>query len=84
MGERRYERLLAGLNLLAAFFLGGFMASHLELRFLVPALVLDVFAIAHVVSGARQLVTLARVTFDARPSLPCRESWRRCGWGESG
>ncbi len=60
-----YLWLELGLNLLAAFFLGSFMASHLELRFLVPALVADVFAIAHVLFGARQLVTLGRVTFDA-------------------
>jgi len=60
-----YLWLELGLSLLAALFLGDFMASHLELRFLVPALVLDVFAIAHVIFGARQLVTLGRVTFDA-------------------
>ena len=60
-----YLWLELGLNLLAAFLLGGFMASHLELRFLVPAVALDAFAIAHVIFGARQLVTLSRVTFDA-------------------
>jgi hypothetical protein len=62
---RAYLWLELGLNLLSALLLGGFMASHLELRFLAPALVLDVFALAHVVFGARQLVTLGRVTFDA-------------------
>jgi hypothetical protein len=62
---KAYLWLELGLNLFAAFLLGGFMASHLELRFLAPAVVLDVFAIAHVVFGARQLVRLGRVTFDA-------------------
>jgi hypothetical protein len=60
-----YLWLELSLNLLAAFLLGGFIASHLKLRFLAPALVLDVFAIAHVIFGARQLATLRRTTFDA-------------------
>jgi hypothetical protein len=62
---RAYLWLELGLSLFAAFLVGDFIASHLQPRFLVPALVLDAFAIAHVTFGARQLVTLGRVTFDA-------------------
>ncbi len=60
-----YLWLELALNVLVVSALGNFMASHLELRFLAAALVLDAFSIAHVIFGARQLVTLGRVTFDA-------------------
>jgi hypothetical protein len=52
------------LNVVAALWLGSFEASHAsEPRFLIPAAVLHVLAIAHVVFGVHQLATLRRLDF---------------------
>jgi hypothetical protein len=53
-------------NLVAVALLGLFISDHLgEPRFLLPALVLDAVAIAHVAFGGHQLATLRRLDLGA-------------------
>jgi hypothetical protein len=52
-------------NLIGIVLLGWFAADHIrEAKFLVPAAMLDAYAIALVVAGARQLVELRRLDYD--------------------
>lgn len=52
-------------NLAAVFFLGWFAAGHVrELRFFVPAVLLDLYWIALVAGGVRQLVELRSLDYD--------------------
>src|ERR1700686_3446862 len=51
-------------NLLAAFWLGSFLANHVsEPRFLIPAAVLHLCIIALLAAGVRQLVALKTVDY---------------------
>ena len=53
-------------NLLAAFWLGSFLANHVsEPRFLIPAAVLHLCVIALLFAGVRQLVALKAVDYSA-------------------
>ncbi len=52
-------------NAIGVALIGAFASAHLrEPRFLVPAVMLDVYAIALIVAGARQLAEVHRLDFD--------------------
>jgi hypothetical protein len=54
------------INFVALLLLGSFIADHVsEPRFLVPAVVLHLFAIGLIVAAVRQLAALAQIDFDA-------------------
>ena len=53
-------------NLVAAFWLGAFLANHVsEPRFLIPAAALDLSVIALIVAGVRQLAALRSLDYGA-------------------
>lgn len=69
--ETPLKRLARGItfelavNLIGVALLGCFAAAHVhEARFLVPAIALDLYAIALVVAGARQLAELRGIDYD--------------------
>lgn len=52
-------------NLGAIVLIGAFMAAHVrEPQFLIPAIVLDVYAIALVIAGGRQLAEISTLDYD--------------------
>jgi hypothetical protein len=53
------------MNVVAVVLLGAFMASHIEPRFLAPAIVLDLCAIGLIVAGGRQLGALSSIDYSA-------------------
>lgn len=69
--ETSLKRLARGItfelvvNALGVALIGTFISANLhEPRFLVPAVILDVYAIALVIAGARQLVALHAIDYD--------------------